>query len=238
MSAARSLDTAPAAELSPYGRALAATLRALQRRATYHRNHVVTVVALAALVAAAAALLRSPRALAAVLLLVPLSGCFFLADLRLLERWQSEVLAGWQAGELELAALRSTLAADATLPRMALDAMLATLPAAGDLLAERRIRPPTRAAAAGVVRAVQRRSVDSLALNIGSSVLAVGVLVAALWLRAWMPLAGLALLALRPAAGAGLRRRRDALAAAELAACRCEPGFSEQDLVDLVASVR
>ena len=60
---------------------------------------------------------------------------------------------------------------------------------------------------------------------------------AALWLRAWTPLAGLALLALRPGLGAWLRRLRQGRAAAELAASRREPGFDQAEFERLVASV-
>ena len=64
---------------------------------------------------------------------------------------------------------------------------------------------------------------------VAASAIVVVALVAALWLRTWLPLLALPLVLLRPALAARGARRRDAAAERELAACRAAPEFSEAD---------
>ncbi len=221
-----------------YRAGLDATAATIERRARQYRNAVIAVVVVAVVCAAGALALRTPRPLEGALLLVPLAGVFFLADQRALEAWRRQLLAGWGRGELELAGLRAALRAHPRLPEGTLEGMLATLPSAGDIASERLIPHSTRRAVAAALAATHGRRRDALLLNVLASAVVVFAVLAALWLRAWTPILALVLLVLRPAAGVWLGRRRTQRAAAEVAACRREPGFSEADFERLVASVR
>ncbi len=214
---------------APYASALDRMVSTIERRATQHRNHVIAVVlvTIAALVVAATA--RSWPTLAALLLLVPVSGGFFVQDLAAVDRWRAAVLGAWARGELDLAAFRTAVCAHPGLPPETLTAMLATLPSAGELAAEQRIRPPTRAAAAVVIEASQRGRALALRLNVAASAIVVVSVLAALWLRSWFPLGALALLVLRPALVGWIGRRRSAAVAREVAACRADADFSGAD---------
>ena len=81
--------------MTPYRRAIDATIATIDRRATLFRNHVVSVVVIVLLVGALSVALRTPEALSALLLLVPASGLAFFADHRLLHKWRGTV---WKHG--------------------------------------------------------------------------------------------------------------------------------------------
>lgn len=206
----------------------------IERRATFYRNLVVTVVLIgvASLVVALAA--RSLAGLAGVLFLIPACGLFFHLDARLLNGWRADLLERWAGGELDLEALRPALHGHPGLPRDTLDAMLATLPSVANLAEEQRIPNPSRQAAAAAYRAMHQERSDLLLLDAVLSGIAAAALVAALWMRSWTPLPGLVVLALRPPLGAWMRRRRLAAREADVAACRRQPGFSEPNYARLL----
>lgn len=157
------------------------------------RNHVVTVVLLGAGTVSFAVGLRSFVGLVAILTLIPASGFFFLVDNRLLDHWRGDMMARWTRQELELAAFRAALRAHPGLPKESMEAMLATLPATEDLVAEQRILPPAREAAARRLRARDGRRAVGLLLNLIASVVAVASLLTALLVRNWIPLLALTL---------------------------------------------
>lgn len=226
--------TAPARERSnggssPYASALDRTARTIERRATQHRNHVIAVVLVTSAGLALAVIARSWQALAGLLLLVPVSGGFFVQDLAAVDRWRSELLAAWARGELELAGFRAAACAQPGLPPETLAAMLTTLPVAGELAAEQRIRPPTRAAAAAVLGAAQRGRALALQLNVAASAVVVGSVLCAFWFRSWLPLGALGLLVLRPALAGWIGRRRRAAVEQAGSACRADADFSRAD---------
>lgn len=224
--------------MSAYRTAIERTTRVIERRAKYYRNLVVAVVLIGAASVAGALAARSLSGLAGVFFLVPACGLFFFADARLLNEWRSDVLASWARGELDLAALRQALRAHPGLPQDTRDAMLGTLPSTGDLAEEQRILAATRQAAAAASLMAHQGRADSLLLHSVASAIAVSALAAALWLRAWTPLLGVAVLALRLPLAGWMRRRRLAAREAELAACRRRPGFSEADYARLLAAVQ
>lgn len=221
-----------------YRSAIDGLARALERRARGYRRLIAFVALLPAALVVLALTLHTAAPLAGMLLLVPIAGSFFLTDARLLDRWRSEVLAAWRRAELDLAGLRAAVLAHPLLPRETLEGMMATLPSAGDIVAEQGIPRATRRAVVSAIGAAHRQRADALLLNVVASALVVGAVLAALGLHRRAPLMGLALLGLRPAVSFRLRRRREAVVAVDVAACRREPGFSEADLSRLVASVR
>jgi hypothetical protein len=214
--------------VSAYRTAIDQTIAAVDRRARYFRNQVVIVVTIAAAVALAA-FVWSAAALWAWLLLVPACGLFFCADATLLNEWRSDVLQPWVARELDLVAWSQAIRANPVLPRETTGAMLATLPMAGDLVAEQKILTPTRQAIAASSLAFHRSKSDALLLNAIASAVIVGVLLATLWMRAWTPLLGLAVLVVLPAVRAWTTRRWQKRCETEVAACRTHPGFNEED---------
>lgn len=224
--------------MSAYDIVLVRTRSTLERRATFYRNLVVTVVLIGVASLVVALVARSLAGLAGVLFLVPACGLFFHLDARLLNGWRSDVLERWAGGELDLEALRPALHAHPGLPRDTLDAMLATLPSVADLPEEQRIPTPSRQAAAAAYRAMHQERSDLLLLDAILSGIAAAALVAALWMRTWTPLLGLIVLVPRPALGAWMRRRRLAAREVDVAACRRQPGFSEPDYARLLAGQR
>jgi hypothetical protein len=210
----------------------------MQRRARNYRNLVVVVVAIGAIAIATSLLVHTLWPLAGLLALVPICGGGFVVDAEVLERWSSSVLAAWARCDLDLAGLRAAVRADSHLPPEALEGMLATLPAADDVDAERRTPCATRRAAASVLMSSHARRSEALLLSTGASAVFVVAALGALWLRTWTPLLGLVLLLVRPAAGASLRRKREQASDAMVAACRSKPGFNEAEFERLVDSVR
>ncbi len=214
--------------MSAYRIAIDRTARVIERRARYFRNQVVTVVLVGAASIAWALAAHSPSGLAGILFLVPVCGLFFFADAKLLNQWRSGLLASWETGDLEIAALRDALRANPSLPKETTEGMLATLPAASDLAAEQRLLTPTRHTIAATSRAVHGARTDRLLLDAVLSGVAAVSLVAALGTSAWTPLLGLAVLVLRLPLGAWTQRRRLDARDAEVEACRRQPGFSEE----------
>jgi hypothetical protein len=215
--------------VSAYRTAIGQTVRAIERRAVHLRNQIVVVVVISALVVIAAIVARSAAVLWAWLLLVAICGLFFHADSRLLNRWRFAVLTHWTARALDFAAFRESIRAIPGLPKGTTEGMLVTLPSCGALVAEQKILAPTRQAIAAASLAVHRGRADRLLLNVVASAVVVGVLLATLWMRTWVPLVGLSTLALVPAVRAWTGRRRQARLETEVAACRAEQGFSEAD---------
>lgn len=214
--------------MSAYRTAIDQTTAAVDRRARYFRNQVVIVVAIAALVIIGA-FVWSAAALWAGLLLIPACGLYFHADSRLLNRWRSDLLQPWVARELDLVAYCQAIRANPILPKETTGAMLASLPLARDLISEQKMLTPTRQAIAAASLATHRGRADALLLKTIASGILVGAVVAALWMRALVPLIGLAALAVLPVVGIGLGRWRQARCEAEVAACRTRAGFNESD---------
>jgi hypothetical protein len=221
--------------VSAYRTAIDQTTRTIERRARYFRNQVVIVVTMGTLVMIAALIMRSPSALWAFLLLVPTGGLFLFIDSTTLNDWRADLLAAWVTRDIDFAAYRDAIRAHPSLPKGTIEAMLASLPSAGSLVAEQQVLTPTRQAVAATSLAWHGRAADALLLRAGASGLLVAVLLAALWKRGWLPLIGLAALALLPVIRTLTSRWRHARCAITVAACRNEPGFSEADYV-LIAS--
>jgi hypothetical protein len=224
--------------MSPYSIAIEQTARLIEQRARYFRNQVVAVVLVGVLTLVWAVVTRSFFPLALLLVLLPVSAAFFVADGRLVARWRSDVLAAWAERNIDLAAFRAAIRAYPALPRETTEGMLATLPFAEDVVTEHRVLAPTRQAVAAASRAKYHKRWDALVLKAVASGIIVSILLSALWMRSWMPLVGLAILLVGPILAAWLPRRRTVAWEAELAVCRRQAGFSEADYAGLVASLR
>jgi hypothetical protein len=227
-----------AAGHTAYRAAIDRTAEIVAHRARNHRNQVAAVVVVGLAAVTSAAVARSPGRLALLLFLVPLCGAFLLVDARLLNEWRSALLARWADRELDLAAFRDAMRAHPTLPTGTLEAMLATLPAVGDLVAEQQVAEPNRRAIATVTRARQRQQVDALALRTAASAIVAVVAIEALWNGGWTAFRGLGTLGPLPVLAAALRWRRRVAHDEALGACRKDPAFSESDHARLLAGSR
>jgi hypothetical protein len=214
--------------VSAYRTAIDRTTAIIDRRATYFRNQIVIVVGIVA-VAAVGAFAWSAAALWAVLLLVPACGLFFYVDSRVLTEWRSGLLEPWIARELDLVAWCQAIHANPVLPKETTAAMLATLPSARDLVAEQKILTPTRRAIAATCLALHRSKSDSLLLNAIASGVVVAILLAALWTGAWVPLLGLIALGPLPLVRRWIARWRRVRCETQVAVCRTQVGFSEEE---------
>jgi hypothetical protein len=185
-----------------------------------------------------AAVTRSAAPLAAILLLVPVSGLFLLADRMLVNRWRSELDAAWTRRDIDLSALSGAIRAMPALPKETVEGMLAALPLLDDPSAERNVLAPTRRAVAGASEAWHRSRTHLLLIDTTLSGVAVACLLAATYQRTPAPLLGLTVLALRPLLGARIERRFVSARDAALEACRGQEGFDEADYARMVAGLR
>jgi hypothetical protein len=223
---------------SVYREALDATLAVLERRARNLRNLVVLVSVIGVASFVGALVTRPAAGLAGLLVLVPACGFFFFADATLLSGWRSALIASWVKREVDFAAFRDALRATPSLPTETSESMLATLPSAGDLVAEQRLSAPTRQGVAAASRMVHATRTDALLLNVAAAALGTTAVVAAIWTGTWKPLAGLMTLLLCPLVAAVWRRQRLAAREAEVAACRAQSDFQEPEYARIVAALR
>jgi hypothetical protein len=193
---------------SAYRAAIDHTVVTIERRARAFRRQTIAVATLGLGSVVWAAVARTPSALAGLLLLVPVCGCFVLVDAQLLTEWRSGILAAWARRDLDLAALRQAILAHPGLPKGTTEAMLAGLPSVGDLTAEQRVAVQNRRAMAAQSETLHQERTDALVRATAASGILVIAVLAALWSRAWMPLLGLGALPLLPVLGTWMRRRR------------------------------
>jgi hypothetical protein len=223
--------------VSAYRTAIDETTRTIDLRARYFRNQIVIVVSIGALVVAVA-FFAGAAALWAWLLIVPACAVFFHVDARVLNRWREAMLGAWISPQIDFEVLRQTIRANPAMPKGTAEGMLETLPAAGDLIAEQKLQPSTRAAIAAVSLAMHRTRADALLLQTIASAIAAIAILAALWTHTWKPLSAIASIAALPAARAWAARRRQAQAEAGVAVCRRQDGFSEADFERLRAALK
>ena len=182
--------------------------------------------------------MRSPAALWAWLLLVPACGLFFHADSRVLQGWRRTLLDAWVTLDLDFEVLRGALLANPALPKGTLEGMLATLPAAGNLVAEQKVLAPTRSAVAVLNLAVYCDRAEALLLKTVASAIVVGAVLAAIWMRAWMPLVALTTIGFLPPAHAWRAYARRQRVDKDVASYRAQPGFSDADYRRMEAGLK
>jgi len=224
--------------VAAYRSAIEQTARTIERRARYFRNQVIVVVTISVVCIVAAVVTRSASALWGWLVLIPACGLFFYTDSRVLMEWRSELLRSWVARELDFAAFRQAILANPALPKATTEGMLASLPSAGDLVAEQQVPTPTRQAIAAASLALHGGRADALLLNVVTGGLIVATAIAAIWMRAWVPLIALSTVVPLPIARVWMRRRRDARCEAEVARCRAQPGFTDADYTRIRAGLQ
>jgi len=177
--------------LSAYRIAINQTTETIDGRAKHFRNLIITVtfVGLGSILWAGIAWSWLP--LAGIFLLVPFCGLYLFIDEKLLNRWQHELFAHWEMGELDFRALYNAVTAISTLPKNTVESMLETLPIAGDLVAEQSISSSTRKAIAAVVTTIHKYRSDHIAFKAAGYTITGGVLIIATALWMWQPLLGL-----------------------------------------------
>jgi hypothetical protein len=104
------------------------TVRAIEDRARLYRNLVVAVSTVSMLSILWAVLFRQWLALAALVLLVPLTGAFLFFDSRLVRRWRAGIIEMTGSRGLDSATFLKTISGFRHLPPSALKAMLVTIP--------------------------------------------------------------------------------------------------------------
>jgi hypothetical protein len=223
--------------VSAYRTAIDETTRTIDLRARYFRNQIVIVVSIGALVVAVA-FFAGAAALWAWLLIVPACAVFFYVDARVLNSWREAMLGAWISPQIDFEVLRQTIRANPAMPKGTAEGMLETLPDARDLVSEQKLETCTRAGVAAVSLAMHRTRADALLLQTIASAIVVAAVLAALWTHSWNPLSAIASVAALPAVRVWAARRRLNRAAAEVAACRRQDGFSEAEFERLRAALK
>src|SRR5262249_14724507 len=120
----------------------------------------------------------------------------------------SELLARWVKRDIDFVAFRNAIRANPVLPKHTVEGMLATLPDAGDLVAEQGILELSRKAIAAATQARHRARSNEIALKAAGRGVAAVAIIAAAAMRTWGPLVGLAPLLLFPLLSIWMKRRR------------------------------
>jgi hypothetical protein len=203
--------------VSAYRPAIELTVRTIEQRSRRFRNLIIGVVTVALVAIAWCLIARSPQPLIGAVILVPLCGLFFAADHYALDAWRAELLTGWIARELDMAALVAAIRANPALPRETTEGMLATLPAFGDLLEEQQLPATARQAMAAELAVRHRALSDDMALRTAATGVVAGLLVTAVASRSWTPMWGLCALVAVPITRGWLQHRRHHLLTAATA---------------------
>lgn len=222
--------------MSLYRVAVQQTTSAIDARARYFRVAVVAVALVLVVSTAWALWARSFAPLLGMVLVVPVCGAFLSSDQRLLNKWRTELLGVWVDRNLDLAAFRLAMRANAALPKETVEGMLSTLPSVGDLAAEQRLSTLTRRAIAANALATHGSRADTAALKAGGAGLISGTLIAAVALHRWVVLAALLALGFLPLWGAWMNRRRRVSCQREVTACKADPAYSDAEYLRAIGS--
>jgi hypothetical protein len=174
--------------MSPYRIAIDRTTQTIDHRAKCYRNLIVAVVLvfLGSIVFAIA--IPSIKPLAALVLILPICGTFFLLDSRLVARWRFELLDSWKKRDIDLVNFCSTITSIPTLPEGTIAGMLATLPVENDVGEERGISAGTRVAVGDALTTIHACRTDRIAFKLMVvGAISVGAILAA-GASTWWPL--------------------------------------------------
>jgi hypothetical protein len=218
-----------------YRDAIDYTTKTIETRARYFRNLIVAVVTLTLISILWAVVTRTISPLAGILLVVPVCGLFFFLDAKLLDAWRSQLLEAWIEKGIDFRALREAVTGVPMLPKGTVQGMLATLPAAGDLVTEQQISSNTREGVAAAVAGVHSCQSDTLALKAVAAAIVSGSMVIAATLRNWEPLLSSLAVLLLPIFGTWLKRRRIEKVKERISAAQAQPDFSDTKYEELVA---
>jgi len=195
--------------MSVYRVAIDQTTEAIDRRAKYYRNLIVSIVSIGMGAIILAAFTSSWSPLTGFLLFFPACGAYFFCDHRLLNQWRLGLFAVWMKNELDFQAFFPAMNALPTLPKGSLESMLATLPLLkADLFSEQQISSPTRELVADLLMTKYAFRSDSLALKTAAYVMLSALLILSVEFQIWQPLVGILVLAGIPIMQKGMRLRR------------------------------
>lgn len=209
----------------------------IDRRAKYFRNLIIFVVLNGLVSFVWAVFAWEWSALVELALLLPVCGMYFFLDSNVLNEWRLKLFESWINGEIDFEVLRQTVAGLTMLPKDTLQSMLATLPSAGDILAEQGISSSTREAVASLLMSINTYRSDLIALKIAGYTVAAGALIAASVFWKWQPLLGLFVIALVPIArklSCHLVMRR---ARKKTLTIKQQPDFNTEKYKELVAAM-
>jgi hypothetical protein len=220
--------------MSPYRTAIDLTTQTIDKRAKYYRNLVVTVV-FATLASIGWALVSwSLSPLSGLFLLFPICGLFFFIDARLLNEWRSQLFQHWAKKEIDFSSFCDAINAISILPKETLQAMLATLPVTGDIIAEQTITSSTRAAVASSIEVNHVNQSDAIAFKVSGFAIVVVSLILALALCIWQPLLGVAVVLILPLLQGWTRRWRQNKSLERVLSAQQQPDFNQEKYSQLV----
>ncbi|TFG37660.1 MAG: hypothetical protein E4H46_01340 [Desulfobacterales bacterium] len=220
--------------MTAYRLAIDQTTQTIDMRAKYYRILVIAVVlvSLVSIIWSLIAWAWSP--LACCFSLIPVCGFYFSFDNRLLNHWQSRLLDSWSNREIDFHAFSSAVSAISTLPEGTVQGMLATLPQAGDLLAEQKVSPSTRQAVAALFTTKYACRSDMLALKtVASTIVAVSVIVS-IGYRMWQPLLGMMAVIVIPLAQNRMKAWRFKKMKEKIAKVSRQPDFNKEKYLEYV----
>jgi hypothetical protein len=174
--------------VSDYRLLLDSTSNVLAARARGFRNLVVGYVGIGGVSVGGAITLLNLRPLSGLLLLMPAYGLFLWRDSSILDGWRGQLGEAWAARRIDFAAFRHAVNANPVLPPGTVQAMLATLPEAGDLKSEQAVEAGTRQAVVSALRARDDAYTSALAGRAAAHAIVAAVVTASIVLRAWAPL--------------------------------------------------
>ena len=223
--------------MSSYRIAIDQTTQTIDRRAKHYRNLIVavTIVGLGSIFWAGIAWSWLP--LVGIFLLVPFCGLYLFIDGKLLNRWQHELFAHWERGELDFRALCDAVTAISTLPKNTVESMLETLPSAGDLVTEQSISSSTRKAIAAVVTTIHACRSDGIAFKAVGYTITGSVLIVAAALWMWQPLLGILSVSLVLLLRKWLKTRRLKGIRERIITAQQEPDFHLEKFLEIVSKI-
>jgi energy-converting hydrogenase Eha subunit C len=227
----------PQPAVSAYRVAIEQTTGAINRRAKYFRNLIVSVamVSLGSIICAAGTQTFWP--LIALLLLFPACTLFFLLDAILMNDWRSRLLESWTRKQLDFEGLRLAVATIPSLPKNTVQGMLATLPRADDLVAEQGVSRSTRGALAVAIGAIDSCAADALAFKVASHAIVSCSLGAAAVVWTWKPLLGIIAVGLLLLATRVSQRLRLRVATFKTIAAQGQPDFDARQYLKVLGGL-
>ena len=223
--------------MSAYRIAIDLTTQTIDKRAKYYRNLVVAVV-LTSLASIGWALVSwSLSPLSGLFLLFPICVLFFFIDAKLLNQWRSQLFQSWIKKDIDFCGLCHAVNAIPILPKDTLQGMLATLPIAGNIIAEQAISSSTREAIAASIAVDHVNQADAIAFKVTGFAMVVGSLILALTLRIWQPLLGITVISILPLLQKWTRGWRLRKSSEKVLIAQQKPDFNQGKYAQFVAEL-
>lgn len=178
--------------MTAYRLAIEQTTQLIQRRANNYRNLVIIVAFVILISISWSIITRTWSPLTGCFFLLPICGLYYTYDNRLLDNWRAQLLDSWAKKQIDFLALVDAINATPTLPKGTVQSMLATLPTAGDLLAEQGVSSSTREAIAALLTTQYACQSDVMASMTATCTIVVVSLIVSVACWMWQPLLGMA----------------------------------------------